>query len=67
MLKSWGSMSTWGKFCLVSSVIFLLIGVIWLIFDVFTSGLSFWSPARTFLIVGICLFLMMLSENETEA
>lgn len=66
MIKRWGKMSKWAKFCFISSLIFLVVGLVWLIYDLSTGGFTIWSPTRSFIIVGIVLFLSMLSENDNN-
>lgn len=66
MSRKWEGMSKWAKFCFVSSIIAFLAGIVWLIYDYLSGKLTIWSPARSFIILGIVLLLSALIELDNN-
>ncbi|MCD8509371.1 MAG: hypothetical protein LRY73_05465 [Bacillus sp. (in: Bacteria)] len=66
MLKTWEGFSKWARFCFVSSFIAFLAGITWLIYDYIVEELTIWSPARSFIILGIVLLLIAIKEMGTN-
>lgn len=69
MLEKWEVMSKWGKICSVSSLIFLAVGVVWLIIDLSLGKFSFFKSQSTFyIILGIAIALSteMGVNKDTE-
>ncbi|WP_112180377.1 hypothetical protein [Paraliobacillus zengyii] len=69
MLKRWEVMSKWRKICFVSSLIFLAVGVVWLIIALSFGKFSFFKSQSTFyIILGIAIALSteMGVNKDTE-